>query len=232
MTPKVIAHRGYSTAYDGNTWKAIKSAFESGADACEVDLMLTKDKKIFVYHDYFIDNKLIAEMDSAEVKDKCPNYPFLEEIMEYAIDMKKEFFLEVKDRRMINQIIDILNTVPSGLFTIISFDAVFLSEFKKRNSSIKTCLILGSVLDAYSSLTIAENLGVNFLIPAWEERHPYPHMLINNEWINILRQKDIYTISWHEERVPELKELVKMGFFGLSTNNPPLLRKILNNNLL
>jgi len=96
-----------------------------------------------------------------------------------------------------------------------------LSEFKKRNSSIKTCLILGSVLDAYSSLTIAE-----------EERHPYPHMLINNEWINILRQKDIYTISWHEERVPELKELVKMGFFGLSTNNPPLLRKILNNNLL
>ncbi len=231
MIPKVIAHRGYSTVYDGNTWKAIKFAFESGADACEIDLMLTKDKKIFVHHDYYIDGKLIAEMDSTEIKEERPNYPFLEEIIEYAIDMKKEFFLEIKDRRMINQIIDILNTVPKELFNIISFDAVFLSELKKRNNSIRTCLILGSVLDAYSSLTIAENLGVNFLIPAWEERHPYPHMLINNKWINTLKQKDIYTISWHEERVSELEELIKMDFFGISTNNPPLLRKILSNNL-
>ena len=227
MIPKIIAHRGYSAIYKGNTWKAIRSAFDTGADICEIDLMLTKDKKIFVHHDYYIGNKLISEISSSEIKDKCPEYPFLDEIIEYAIDQEREFFLEVKDRRMIDQIVNILRKIQSDLFTVISFDGVFLLELKKRLNLTKTCFILGSVLDAHTSLNIAKKLGVDFILPAWENRHPYPHMLINNQWINILKREGIYTVSWHEERSSELKELVRMDFFGISTNDIYLLKKYL-----
>ena len=76
----VVAHRGFSEKYPGNSWKAIKSAFEVGADICEVDLHLTRDGKIFIHHDYYINNKRIREQTLREIRQVAPDYPTLDEI--------------------------------------------------------------------------------------------------------------------------------------------------------
>ena len=48
---QIIAHRGASHDAPENTLSAIKLGYEQNADACELDVHLTKDGKIVVIHD-------------------------------------------------------------------------------------------------------------------------------------------------------------------------------------
>jgi glycerophosphoryl diester phosphodiesterase len=49
--PLVIAHRGYRTKYPENTLVAFQAAIDVGADMIELDVLLTKDRKMVVIHD-------------------------------------------------------------------------------------------------------------------------------------------------------------------------------------
>jgi len=51
----VIAHRGDSTNAPENTIPAFTKALELGADGIELDVRLTKDEKLVVIHDRFLD---------------------------------------------------------------------------------------------------------------------------------------------------------------------------------
>src|SRR5690554_4348306 len=48
---EIIAHRGASRDAPENTLSAVKLAWEYGADAVEIDVMLTRDREIVVMHD-------------------------------------------------------------------------------------------------------------------------------------------------------------------------------------
>lgn len=52
---KVIAHRGYSGRYPENTMLAFKKAVEAGCDEIELDVQLTRDGVVVVFHDEKID---------------------------------------------------------------------------------------------------------------------------------------------------------------------------------
>ena len=54
-TPLAIAHRGYSAEYPENTLPAFLAAVESGADMVELDVQLTRDKRLAVIHDHKLD---------------------------------------------------------------------------------------------------------------------------------------------------------------------------------
>lgn len=51
MKPLIIAHRGASGEAPENTMKAFQKALEQGADGIELDIFLTRDKKMVVTHD-------------------------------------------------------------------------------------------------------------------------------------------------------------------------------------
>ncbi|MBI5554386.1 MAG: hypothetical protein HY920_00845 [Elusimicrobia bacterium] len=48
---KVFAHRGFSGQYPENTILAFAKAHELGVDGFELDIQLTKDRKVVVFHD-------------------------------------------------------------------------------------------------------------------------------------------------------------------------------------
>ena len=48
---KVFAHRGYSGEYPENTMLAFHKAVEAGADGIELDVHLTRDGELIVFHD-------------------------------------------------------------------------------------------------------------------------------------------------------------------------------------
>ncbi len=50
-----IAHRGASGREPGNTLAAFEKAIEAGADMVEMDLQLTVDGKVVVFHDKYVD---------------------------------------------------------------------------------------------------------------------------------------------------------------------------------
>ena len=49
--PLIIAHRGYRAKYPENTLASFKAALDAGAGMIELDVMLTKDRKMVVIHD-------------------------------------------------------------------------------------------------------------------------------------------------------------------------------------
>ena len=53
-----IAHRGHSDFYKDNTINAFLDAFKNNFDMIELDIVLTKDNQIAVYHDIFINHLL------------------------------------------------------------------------------------------------------------------------------------------------------------------------------
>ena len=224
MKPKIIAHKGFSEYYKGNSWEAFKKALEVEADMCELDLVLTKDNKIFINHDYSIQGKLIAELSLEEAKKLFPESPNLEELLNWAIENKMGLLLEVKDRRVIEVLSEILSEFDASNFIIGSFDALFLKEFKKKNPHIRTSIMFGTVLGVDDMIRLTKKYECEFAHPCWEHRHPYPHELISKEDITKLNEEGIEVISWHEERPDELKELLKKGFYGITTNNPKLLK--------
>ena len=50
--PLVVAHRGYSSQHPENTMEAFIAARDSGADMIELDVQLTKDNVLVIFH-YF-----------------------------------------------------------------------------------------------------------------------------------------------------------------------------------
>lgn len=55
MKTKNIAHRGFSGKYPENTMLAFEKAVEMGADGIELDVQLTKDKEVVIFHDYTLE---------------------------------------------------------------------------------------------------------------------------------------------------------------------------------
>lgn len=103
MVTKIIAHRGYSQLYPENTLLAFKKAKNAGADKIELDLHLSKDKKLVVHHDYYLEvesgkKMLLSQLESDEIKKiniDGESMPFLEEVFEEFGD-KFEYEIELK----------------------------------------------------------------------------------------------------------------------------------------
>ena len=55
--PLVIAHRGNPTIFQENTLEGFRSLLSTNADGFELDIFLTKDEQLVVFHD---DNTMVS----------------------------------------------------------------------------------------------------------------------------------------------------------------------------
>lgn len=69
---KVVAHRGAWQEFNlpDNSLAALKKAIEIGAYATEIDVHLTKDKKVIVYHDETIGGQYFKDVNYAEIQNR------------------------------------------------------------------------------------------------------------------------------------------------------------------
>ena len=80
-----IAHRGYSQNYKDNTILSFKEAINNDFDIIELDIQITKDDDIIIFHDTYIEDKInnshlfIFELTTKEIKKIDPDIPTLNE---------------------------------------------------------------------------------------------------------------------------------------------------------
>ena len=72
-TPWIIGHRGYHAKYPENTLASFEAAIKAGADMIELDVMLSRDRKVVVIHDAILarttnGNGSVADFTLAELK--------------------------------------------------------------------------------------------------------------------------------------------------------------------
>ncbi len=113
--PYCIAHRGDSTTAPENTFEAVKAAVEWGCEGVEIDVRLTKDNKIVLMHDEYVDrmvfngtgdklNTKLRDLDWQEIMDLKIPYEnhLLPDFPETGIKEEKLLFDKV-DNRMFGQ---------------------------------------------------------------------------------------------------------------------------------
>jgi len=158
MQVKLIAHRGYAAHYPENTMIGIEAAIEAGAHFVEVDVQLTADGTLVLFHDRALDRMCgaggaIADYTAQELARFSASEPDrfgkrfaripiatlreLAELIQQSPDI--QFFIELKRisiKRygadlMLEQVIRTLESLRQQC-TLISFDAEILEMARLR----------------------------------------------------------------------------------------------------
>lgn len=145
LTERIISHRGI---YDNektfeNSIEAIRKAVKKGY-IVEIDIHLTKDNKLVVFHDYntkritkedlVIENHTYKEINNQ----KIIHIPLLEEILKI-VNGKVPLLIEIKQNRKVGKLEqELVNTLNNykGEYAIQSFNVKTIYWFKKNYPNI------------------------------------------------------------------------------------------------
>ena len=96
--PKVIAHRGASTARRENTLDAFREAVRLGADGVELDVRRTANNVLVAHHDaHLMDGRAIVDLSDDELPEWVPTLAEVMEVChEAACDRKFIINIEIK----------------------------------------------------------------------------------------------------------------------------------------
>lgn len=138
---QLIAHRGLTNEYiKENTLEAFINALENNYDGIELDIRLTKDKKIVVLHDKLINRTSdgkgnINNLTYNEVlkynfgtKKKKAKIPLLSTILENIHN--KTIIIELKEKIELIELEEVLNKNKSNNYYLCSFNKSYIDNLK------------------------------------------------------------------------------------------------------
>ena len=234
----IIAHRGASHDAPENTLAAVNLAWERGADAVEVDVHLSKDRRIMVIHDEDTkrttgEKMVIRESMSSSLRSldaskgmdpfKGEKIPFLEEVLATVPD-GKVLFIEVKtDTVIIPYLVKLL--APSqdkSRLVVISFDLDVCAMMKREIPAIPVYWLHYTLSGSYKSKWIDKALeagldGLNFR-----------HTGISKEYVEEVHRSGMKMFAWTVDDPEDAARLIECGIDGITSNRPDWLRKQLN----
>jgi len=150
ITNRPISHRGLHNIYNGvveNSISAFKESIKHNLPI-ELDIHLTKDNQIIVFHDYdlkrlTIETEYIKEVDkdylsNIKLLDTNDTIPTLIEVLEL-VNGQVPILIEIKPQEVVGPLENALNELLksyTGEVAIQSFDPYSVLWFKKNNPKI------------------------------------------------------------------------------------------------
>lgn len=235
-----IAHRGESHDAPENTLAAIDLAWHRNAAAVEIDVQLSRDKKIVVIHDENtwrvagID-KMVADQSLAELKQldvgrhkgmpwANERIPTLAEVCA-TVPKHKRLAIEIKCGAEILPILK-ADIETSGLknpqITLIGFDRDVMKAARVLFPSLQICWIKSITyfaqlpewrleLEKIIETTRQANLdGMCFSVS----------QLIDQDWVDKMREAGLACFVWTVDDLAEAKQLIEAGVDGIISNRP------------
>jgi len=237
--PLVIAHRGASMYAPENTLAAFELAIEMGADAIELDTMLTADGIPIVIHDHSLDrttdgigsvsSKTVAELklldagSAFDIRFAGERIPTLEEVFS-AVGKKIMINVELKNYvspfdRLPEIVADLVREkCLTDRILLSSFNPIALLKAKRASSEIRRAALIGT--------------GPKFVsgfIKTFTDYYALHQEVSLVSKGNIITQHaaghkvNVWTVN--EESV--MMELLSMGVDGLITDAPDIAKKVI-----
>lgn len=227
---QITAHRGFSYSAPENTMYAFEYALESGADYIELDVQLTADEYVVVFHDEKLDrvtdgtgkisdyayNELqkLSAAGKFRKSDKFSDaeIPLLSDVFE-TIGDKILYNIEIKDKG--NTSLTTQKTVALieeyGLENscyITSFSYNILKDVKKINPEIKTGLIANSAaVTSFARLRNIDALSLNYIF-------------VNSTTVNEAHRNGKRVFVWTVDGTNDIQKMISMGVDNIITNRP------------
>jgi len=230
-----IAHRGASENYPENTIMAFEKAIEMGADMLEVDLRLSKDGQVVVFHDEKVrvrnnQKKAISELTLAEIKDveldKNQRIPTFKEILSEFKD-RCRFYIDLKGETALEYAIAILveeNCINCAILGVSNPALIEKARMLSRDISISLLVKLNKMDKTFE---LGKKYKPDYLHPCWENFSETPSSLLTKDFFKKAKEGNFGIVTWHEENEEELINLSSLPVHGICTDKPGLLSKIL-----
>lgn len=183
--PLLVGHRGAADAAPENTMPALKAGLAGGADILELDVQLTADKQVVLFHDDNLLNKAgvdgrigdftaeyLQTLDVGRWFDEAfagTKMPLLDEVLAWAKG-RVPLMIELKHGPVFEPELDertvrlIEGRGMSDEVVFISFDQFALQRVKRLNPDIAAGFVyLGRYLNPLSQV---DGLDIDFMCPA------------------------------------------------------------------
>jgi glycerophosphoryl diester phosphodiesterase len=234
----VIGHRGASAEAPESTEAAIRLAFRMGADAVELDVQVTADHRLIIFHDTRLDRTTnghgwlrrhryaqLARLDAgAWFAPRFAGQRIL--LVEQALRMSAPHRLNLELKA---------TTQPQGLIAgmarllrhaavrarvlVSSFDASLLARLRQAQPDVALALLCRARTPWPSALTRAVRLGCTAF---------HPHVsVVTPTLITRTRAAGLRLHVWTVDEPRTARRLAQWGVQGLFTNTPDRIRKAL-----
>ncbi|RZJ66740.1 MAG: glycerophosphodiester phosphodiesterase [Flavobacterium sp.] len=220
----VIAHRGAKGHVSENTIAAFQKALEMNAHGIELDVHLSSDGEIIVFHDGHTDRLTgvsgsVIDMTLAEIRqlkvDLHHQIPTLAEVFDL-IDKKILINIELKVEAAAKPVTELIEKYVSeknwnyDSFLVSSFDWTALREIRNWNAKIPLGVLTETDLDL--AIGFAKSIKA-------ETIHPYFHLL-NPENVEKTKAENLLLYAWTVNMPEDISRIRSLGVDGLITDYP------------
>jgi len=240
---EIIAHRGASADAPENTLSAMKLAWEQGADAIELDLWLSKDGKLVVFHDadtkrYEKEPRKVPELTWDELQQldvgswkgeqfKGERIPTLESILA-TVPSGRRAVLEIKcGPEILPELKRVLDASGKGSndLAIITFKEDSLRESKKVFPDIEHYFLYGykkdPVTGQYPDFREVVRVAREANAQGLDLHFDWP---ITKNFLDEVRLAGLKLIVWTVNDAAVANRLMELGVDGITTDRPYWLR--------
>lgn len=235
----VYAHRGASAYAPENTKVAFKKAIELNSNGIELDLQKTKDGKIVIFHDDYIDKKAngtgkIEEYTYQELlkldfgswfNDKYKNEKIVlfEDFARDYLDKDLTFAIELKVLGIEKETLEIINKykVHNNIY-ITSFLYDALKNVRKIDSNIKLSWLIEDKISKENIDKILKIKGTQICPRA---------SLVSKKDIEIANSNGLGVRLWGIDNEEIMKKVYKLNIEGMTVNFPDKLIELLDNGI-
>ncbi len=233
---KVIAHRGASHLAPENTLASINLAWEHGADIVEVDVHLTKDRRIVAMHDPTTERTAGTDLEIATTHSRRlrrldvgshkhedfagETIPFLEEVLD-TIPPDRHLFIEIKCGPEILPVLDEVLTQSGkrSQVALIGFDIETLKAAKEILPDVPAHWLCdkkawwppGSLAKKAKAHGL-DGVNVHWSAVTWR-------------LARAVRRARLRLYAWTVDTGDDASRLHALGVDGITTNRPGWLRK-------
>lgn len=234
--PLLIAHRGYSSRYPENTLVAFEKALDAGVQMIELDVTLSRDRKLVVIHDETLDRTTngrgkvrdhsLAELKRLDagtwfsVRFSGISIPTLEEVLRMAagraavnIEIKPEAYEAGHPADAVEfQVWDLLKRLGmTGDVMVSSFDARVLSGISRMESP-PALAYLTEGEGASQALAVCRKINAF----SWNVDHRY----LDPPRIEDAHATGFRVFAYTVNSPGRFRRLLEMGVDGIFTDDP------------
>lgn len=242
----VIAHRGASTVAPENTLAAFREAVRVGADLIELDIRLSRDGEVVVFHDRDlsrtsdgtgpVEDKTLAELKRLDAGSHFSEdyvgerIPTLEEVIRDLLPSRIGLCIELKIDKgreelrpeLVDRALDLLERTRFKERVILaSFDRKSLRISKASRPEIRTGLIFNKD-EVWTECAEEGYAEIDFLSVCWN--------IVTAPRLTAAHRAGRKVIAWTIDRDMELDRVLPLGVDGIASNNPGWLIEALKSN--
>ena len=208
---KIFGHRGLPRIYKENTFSGINKAFRY-CDYVEIDVRLTKDNQLILFHDPNIGDDLIKDLTLAELEILLNGELLKDCVLVSRDQLKGKINFEIKTDTLDDSEIDILFQKMQSILEpqdiISSFNWKAIQSFK--SSFISS---YGIIFDKEEDLFQAQSLS-NHDEDLFFMAH---HTLIDSRNFDLPKDK---TVLWTVNDELDFQRYMQMEIYGIVTDIP------------